>query len=58
MSLLKSPGDSAIGVLPNSVSRAFILGSASPALISLFSVSMISTGVFFGAPIPLQPLAS
>ena len=58
MSLLKSPGDSANGVLPKSARCAFIFGSASPALISLLSVLMISTGVFFGAAMPLQPSAS
>src|SRR5262249_35911722 len=36
----------------------FNLGSASPALISLLSLSMIPTGVSLGAPIPNQLLAS
>src|SRR6516164_6314260 len=45
-------------VAPNSASRAFILGSARAALISLLSLSTISTGVFFGAPTPGQKLDS
>ena len=43
---------------PTSSSRAFILGSARAVLISLLSLSTISAGVFFGAPMPNQPLAS
>ena len=38
---------------PRSASRAFILGSARAALISLLSLSTISAGVFFGAPTPI-----
>src|SRR5207253_4692223 len=41
-----------------SVNRALILGSASAALISLLSLSMISAGVFLGATTPYQLLAS
>ena len=41
---------------PRSASRAFILGSARAALISLLSLSMISAGVFLGAPTPYQVL--
>src|SRR5439155_7566346 len=41
-----------------SVNRALILGSASAALISLLSLSMISAGVFLGAPTPIHALAS
>ena len=37
-----------------SASRALILGSARPALISLLSFSTISAGVFLGAPRPNQ----
>src|SRR5262249_44107043 len=37
---------------------ALILGSARATLISLLSFSMISAGVFLGAPIPCQPVAS
>jgi hypothetical protein len=40
---------------PQSAIRAFSLGSARPALISLFSLSTISAGVAFGAPRPNQP---
>src|SRR5262249_3063208 len=58
MSLLKSAGESASTSPPRSASRAFILGSARPALISLLSLSMISAGVAFGAPTPYQLLAS
>src|SRR5262245_53545073 len=43
---------------PSSLKRAFILGSASPALISLFSLSTISAGVLFGAPMPHQTVDS
>jgi len=34
------------------------LGSASPALISLLSLSMISADIFFGAEIPPQKVVS
>ena len=40
-------------VPPRSASRALILGSARPALISLLSFSTISAGVFLGAPIAI-----
>src|SRR5262249_41625054 len=55
ISLPKSAGEPASTVPPKSASRAFILGSARPALISLFSFSTISAGVAFGAPTPLRP---
>src|SRR5262245_47902070 len=58
MNLLKSEGDPTNDKDPNSANRAFILGSAIPALISLLSLSTISEGVPFGAPMPNQPLAS
>src|SRR5262245_24381868 len=58
ISLPKSAGEPASTVPPRSASRAFMLGSARPALISLLSLSTISTGVFFGAPIPIQLVAS
>src|SRR6516225_3562294 len=58
MNLPKSAGAPASAVPPRSASRAFNLGSASAALISLLSMSMISTGVFFGMPTPYQLLAS
>jgi hypothetical protein len=47
MNLPKSAGELTNGVAPMSESRAFILESARPALISLLSLSMISAGVFF-----------
>src|SRR5262249_48770427 len=56
--LPKSEGEPAITVPPRSASRALILGSARPALISLFSFSTISAGVFFGVPTPVQKLDS
>src|SRR5262245_41656366 len=52
MSLPKSAGESASTSPPRSASRAFILGSASAALISLLSLSTISVAVFLGAPRP------
>src|SRR5262249_49549355 len=57
-SLPDSVGESANGVLPRSAIRALIMGSASPALISRLSLSIISAAVFLGAPSPTQPLAS
>src|ERR1700686_3729680 len=58
MSLPKSAGELESTVPPKAASRAFILGSAMTALISLFSLSMIAAGVFLGAPTPCQLLAS
>src|ERR1700730_3123205 len=67
MSFPKSAGEPASNVLPLSGRRAFDLGSesrplnlgsASPALTALLSLPMISAGVFFGAPMPPQKLAS
>src|SRR6516165_2733067 len=58
ISLLKSAGEPASTVPPRSTSRALILGSARPALISLLSLSTTSMGVFLGAPTPNQVLAS
>src|SRR5262249_43325667 len=58
MSLPKSLGEPVSAMPPRSASRAFILGSATPASISLLSLSMILTGVLLGAPTPNQPLAS
>src|SRR5206468_9742118 len=49
MSLPKSLGDPGSAVPPKSASRALILGSARPRLISLLSLSTISLGVFLGA---------
>src|SRR5207247_2248748 len=48
MSLPKSAGESASTSPPRSASRALILGSARPALISLLSLSTISVGVVLG----------
>src|SRR5205814_797914 len=58
MSLPHPAGDSASTVPSSSASRALIFGSASAELISLFSLSMISVGVFLGAPRASQRLAS
>src|SRR5262245_17400267 len=54
----KSDGEPGTTVPPRSASRAFTLGSASAALISLLSLSTISAGVFLGAKRPNHPLAS
>jgi hypothetical protein len=43
---------------PRLASRASNLGSAMLTLTSLFSLSMTSAGVFFGAPKPNHALAS
>src|SRR5262245_30919909 len=58
MNLPNSAGESARGPAPRSASRALILGSARPALISLFSFSTISAGVAFGAPRPNHTITS
>src|SRR5262249_2127379 len=58
ISLLKSAGEPGRTVPPSSASRALILGSARLALTSLLSISMMSAGVFLGAPRPEIPLAS
>ena len=58
MSLPISTGESASAVPPKSASRASILASATPAVIYLLSFSIISAGVFFGAPKPYTELAS
>ena len=47
-----------IGTLPRSANRAFNFESARPALISLLTLSMISAGVFLGAPRPFRPIPS
>src|SRR5258708_19467229 len=54
-SLPKSAGEPASGVPPKSASRALIFGSASPALISLLSLSTISARPFFPPPPPFPP---
>ena len=58
MSFPKATGEPANIVPPTSAIRAFILGSARPALISLLSLLTISAGVFAGAPRPYIELAS
>src|SRR5215467_10217591 len=58
MSLLKSEGEPTNAVPPSSTSRDLILGSTRPALTSLLSRPMISVGVFLGAPIATNALAS
>src|SRR5713226_7514607 len=57
MNLPKSAGEPGSGVPPSSAIRAFVLGSAKPALSSLLSLSTISAGVPLGAPTPNQALA-
>src|ERR1700722_17173771 len=54
----KATGEPARTAAPKSASRAFILGSTRPRLISLLSLSTISDGVLLGAPVPYQILAS
>src|SRR5262249_49912079 len=58
MSLPKSAGEPGTTSAPSSANRALILGSASAALISSFSLPIISTGVFRGAPTPYHEVAS
>jgi hypothetical protein len=52
MNLPKSAGEPGKVTPASSAICAFSLGSARPALISLFSLLTISTGVFLGAPTP------
>src|SRR6516165_512918 len=58
ISLPKSAGEPGSSVAPRSASRALILGSARAALTSLLSFSMMSVGVFLGAPMPNHALTS
>src|SRR4029453_7314435 len=58
MSLPKSAGEPASTVPPRLASCALNFGSAMLILTSLFSLSMSSTGVLFGAPMPNHALAS
>jgi hypothetical protein len=58
ISLPNSVGESARAVPPSPASRACVIGSDSAALIAVLSFWTISAGVFFGTPIPYQPLAS
>ena len=57
-SFAKSPGEPGSAMPLCSESRALILGSAKLALISRLRVSTILDGVFLGAPMPVQTLAS
>src|SRR5580658_10409205 len=56
--LPKSADEPGRGTPPRSVILALNVASANPALISRLSRSTISTGVFFGAPIPTHWPAS
>src|SRR5262249_24921190 len=58
MSMPKSEDEPGNAAAPRSANRAFNLGSTRPALISLLSLSTMSAGVFFGAPRPVQKVAS
>src|SRR3954468_18890728 len=58
ISLPKSEGVLASGVEPKSMNRAMSLGSVRPALIALLRLSIISGGVFLGAPRPNHVLVS
>jgi hypothetical protein len=52
ISFPKASGEPGSTVPPSAASRAFSLGSASPALTSLFSLLTISADVVFGAAMP------
>jgi hypothetical protein len=56
MNFAKSDGVPGNTAAVNAANRAFNFSSARPALISLFSRSMISTGVLPGAQTPNQPV--
>src|SRR5262249_57295958 len=58
MSRPNAEGEPASGSPPISANFAVIMGSLSAALISRLSLSMTSTGVFFGAAMPYHWLAS
>src|SRR5262245_46699164 len=58
ISLPKSAGEPGSTVPPRLASRAWNLGSEMLALISVLSLSTISAGVLFGAPMPYQLLTS
>ena len=58
INLPKSAGESASTSPPRSASRVLILGSARPVLISRLSLSIISAGVFLGAPSPSRLIQS
>src|ERR1700722_14913405 len=58
MNFPNSAGAIDIGTAPKSASRDLNSGAGRVALVSLLSLSMISAGVRFGAPMPYQPMAS
>src|SRR6202035_3815326 len=58
MNFWKSAGEPVITMAPNSESLPLSTGSASAALVSRLSLSMISTGVPAGAPMPAHDTAS
>src|SRR5262245_44644089 len=58
MSLPKSAGEPGCTEPPSPTSRAVILGSATAAFISLFSLSMIAAGVLLGTAIPYRAVDS
>src|SRR5262245_4243513 len=58
MNFVNSAGERASGVPPSAARRAFTVGAARAALISLLSLSMIASGVFRGATMPYHALIS
>lgn len=56
--LANSAAELGKGARPKSARRAFSPASAKAAFTSLLRMSTISGGVFFGAPIPFQLIAS
>src|SRR5262249_37769771 len=58
MNLVKSAAEPPNAMPPSSASRAFVVGSASAALIPWLSLSKISAGVVLGRPTPCHELAS
>src|SRR5262245_18730992 len=58
ISLAKSAGEPGSTVAPRLASRAWKLASARLALTCVFNLLMVSAGVFLGAPMPYQLLAS
>jgi hypothetical protein len=55
--LAKLAGVIGIGSAARSANRTFMFGSPRPELIAALSLSMISIGLFLGAPIRYQSLA-
>src|SRR5262249_47506605 len=58
MNLAKSAAEPPNAMPQSSASRAFVVGSASAALIPWLSLSIISAGVVLGRPTPCHELAS